>query len=57
VFVLALIAAMVVSRMTAAPDEERTVKLGDIAFGTSTLFNTLAAVTAATLVGLYVWLW
>ncbi len=57
VFVLSIIAAMVVSRMTAAPDEERTVKLGDIAFATSTLFNTLAAITIAIFIGLYVILW
>ena len=57
VFVGALVAAAVVSRMTSTPDEERTVKLSDIAFATSTLFNTLAALTVAILVGLYVWLW
>ncbi|MEP0392498.1 MAG: sodium transporter, partial [Erythrobacter sp.] len=57
VFLGALVAAAVVSRMTAAPAEERTVKLSDIAFATSTLFNTLAAITMAMLVGLYVWLW
>jgi len=57
VFLVALVAAIVVSRMTAAPEDERTVKLGDIAFATSALFNTLAAVTIAILIGLYVVLW
>ena len=57
VFVVALIAAIVVSRLTAKPDEEQTVKLGDIAFATSMLFNTLATLVVALLVGLYVWLW
>ncbi len=57
VFVVSLAAAAVVSRVTEAPDEERIVKLGDIAFMTNTLFNTLAAITIAILVGLYVILW
>ena len=57
VFLGALVAAAVVSRATRAPDEERTVNLSGIAFATSTLFNTLAAITAAMLVGLYAWLW
>ncbi|WP_299192281.1 sodium/sugar symporter [uncultured Erythrobacter sp.] len=57
VFVVSLIAAVVVSRFTPAPEEEQTVKLRDIAFATSTLFNTLAALTVAILIGLYVWLW
>jgi SSS family solute:Na+ symporter len=57
VFVVSIIAAMIVSRLTPAPDEERTVKLADIAFATTTLFNTLAAITVAILVGLYVILW
>ena len=57
VFLGALVAAAVVSRMTAAPDEESTVKLSDIGFVTSTLFNTLAAMTVAVLIGLYIWLW
>ena len=57
VFVVSLIAAAVVSRMTRAPDEDRIVNLKDIAFATSTLFNTMAALTIAIFVGLYVWLW
>ena len=57
VFMVGIVAAMVVSRVTAKPDEERTVNLSDIAFATSTLFNTLAALTVAILVGLYIWLW
>lgn len=57
VFLVALVAAAAVSRMTAAPAEEQTVKLGDIGFATSTLFNALAAIVVAILVGLYVWLW
>ena len=57
VFVVSLIAAAVVSRMTRAPDEDRIVNLKDVAFATSTLFNTMAALTIAIFVGLYVWLW
>ena len=57
VFILSLVAAVIVSRMTQAPDEERTVKLGDIAFATSTLFNSLATLTIAIFIGLYVILW
>lgn len=57
VFMVSLVVAAAVSRSGAAPSEEQTVKLGDIAFATSTLFNTLAAMTVALLVGFYVWLW
>ena len=57
VFVLSLVAAAVVSRMTGKPEEERTVNLGDIAFATSMLFNTLAMLVIGILVGLYIWLW
>ena len=57
VFVLSIVAAAVVSRMTEAPEEERIVRMGDIAFATSTVFNMLAAITIAIFVGLYVVLW
>lgn len=57
VFLVGLVAAALVSRMTGAPPEERTVNLKDISFGTTTLFNTLAAITVAILVGLYAYLW
>jgi SSS family solute:Na+ symporter len=57
VFMLTLVAAAVVSRLTGAPEEERTVKLGDIAFATSMLFNTMATLTIGTLIALYVILW
>ncbi|MEM6585352.1 MAG: sodium transporter, partial [Pseudomonadota bacterium] len=57
VFVVTLIAAIVVSRATTQPDEEATVKLGDIGFATNSLFNTLASMTVVTLVGLYIVLW
>ncbi|WP_379545804.1 sodium/sugar symporter [Qipengyuania sp. DSG2-2] len=57
VFVVGLIAAIVVSRMTGAPDEERTVNLSDIGFGTTALFNGLAMLTVAILAGLYIVLW
>jgi SSS family solute:Na+ symporter len=57
VFVVALVGAALVSRLTGAPDEARTVKLRDIAFATSTLFNVLAAMTVALLVALYAVLW
>ena len=57
VFMVSLVAAAIVSRMTAEPDERQTVKLGNIAFATTILFNTLAVVTIAILVGLYAILW
>ena len=57
VFIVALIAAAIVSRITAGPREEQTVRLGDIGFATAGLFNALAALTIAILVGLYVILW
>ncbi|GMN02138.1 sodium/sugar symporter [Erythrobacter sp. MTPC3] len=57
VFVVGIVTAAIVSRMTGAPEEERTVQLKDIAFGTTPLFNTLAATTVAILVGLYIVLW
>lgn len=57
VFVIALVAAALVSRVTGRPEEERTVRMGDIAFATSPLFNTLSVAVIAILAGLYVWLW
>jgi len=57
VFVVSIFAAAIVSRMTALPEEEQIVKLRDIAFATSMLFNTLAMLTVAILIGLYVVLW
>ena len=57
VFIVSLIAAAAVSRFSAAPDEEATVNLKDIAFATSTLFNTLAAMTIGLLILCYIWLW
>ncbi|MBB3033841.1 sodium:solute symporter family transporter [Alteriqipengyuania lutimaris] len=57
VFVVALVASMLISRLTGRPREEQTVRLGDIAFGTNALFNTLAVLVIGILVGLYVWLW
>lgn len=57
VFVIALVAAALVSRVTGRPEEERTVRMGDIAFATSPLFNTLSIAVIAILAGLYVWLW
>lgn len=57
VFVVALIAAILISRLTGKPDEEQTVRVRDIAFATSALFNTLALLVIGTLIGLYVWLW
>ncbi len=56
VFVVAIVAAMVVSRMTTAPAEERTVKLNDIGFATTTFFNTMAALIVLILIGLYLYL-
>ena len=57
VFVAALVAAILVSRFTGAPDEERVVRTGDVGFATSTLFNVLAFLVVAILVLLYIILW
>ncbi len=57
VFVVVLVASIVASRVTAAPEDERTVRLGDITFATTMLFNTLAMLTIAILIALYVLLW
>ncbi len=57
VFLIGLVAAAVVSRLTGAPDEDRAVKLSDIDFRTSPLFNTLAVITSAILIALYAVLW
>ena len=57
VFVIALVAAALVSRVTGRPEEEQTVRMSDIAFATSPLFNTLSVAVIAILAGLYVWLW
>ena len=57
VFVAALVAAILVSRFTGAPDEERVVRTGDVGFATSTLFNVLAFLVVAILVLLYITLW
>lgn len=57
VFLVGLVAAAIVSRLTRQPDEDQTVNLGDISFATATLFNALAAITIAILIGFYVVLW
>ena len=57
VFVVSLIVSIVVSRMTSEPDDAQTVNLGDIAFATTALFNTLSMLVVAILIGLYIWLW
>ena len=57
VFLVALFAAMAVSRLTQAPEDGATVKLADIGFGTSSLFNSMAVLTTAILIGLYAVLW
>ena len=57
VFLGAVVAAAVVSRMTGGPEEGQTVKLSDIGFGTTMLFNTLSLIVIAILIGIYVVLW
>ena len=49
--------AVLVSRVTARPEEERAVSMGDMAFATSPRFNTLSVAVIAILAALYVWLW
>lgn len=57
VFLLALVAAAVVSRLFPAPEQERIVSLRDISFHTNRQFNVLAAMVLSILIGLYVVLW
>lgn len=57
VFMTCVIAAIIVSRLTPAPAEGKTVALGDIVFGTRALFNMLAVGVFLILVGLYIFLW
>jgi SSS family solute:Na+ symporter len=57
VFLVGLVVAIIVSRMTPAPSEEQTVDLKDIGFATAPLFNTLSLIVIAILVGLYAVLW
>lgn len=57
VFMASLVVSVAVSRFTAPPSEDGTVKLDDIGFATSTLFNTLAVIVVAILIGLYAFLW
>ena len=57
VFLGALVAAAVVSRMTGGAKEGQDVKLGDIGFATSMLFNTLSMLVIGILIALYIYLW
>jgi len=57
VFMLSLVAAAVVSRMAASPDEGRLVKLGDISFVTTRGFNIMAALVVAALIVIYAVFW
>jgi solute:Na+ symporter, SSS family len=57
VFMSCLAAAIVFSRMTPAPKTDQPVQLGDITFSTRVLFNVLALMVTAILIGLYMVLW
>ncbi len=57
VFMSCLVAAILASRSTPAPQTDRTVALGDIAFATSVIFNVLAVAVVVILAGLYMFLW
>ena len=57
VFMVALLAAIVVSRATEDGSEDQAVQLGDLSFATNSLFNSLASMTILVLVGLYAFLW
>jgi len=57
VFLVGLVAAVAISRLTEQNENARKVDMGDISFATTTVFNILAAITIAILVGLYVILW
>ncbi|MEL6369112.1 MAG: sodium/solute symporter [Pseudomonadota bacterium] len=57
VFVGCIVAAFLISRVTPKPAADRPVDLGDIGFGTRTLFNVMALLVVAILVGLYAFLW
>jgi SSS family solute:Na+ symporter len=57
VFLLAMLLAIVVSLMTAAPKDVDTIRTDDVSFRTSTTFNIGAAVIVLVLIGLYAALW
>lgn len=57
VFMSCLVSAIVVSRMTAPPEPDQPVALGDISFLTRPLFNGLAVAVVLILIGLYIVLW
>jgi len=56
VFLLALLLAVVVSLLTAAPKGD-TIRTDDVSFRTSTTFNIGAAIVVLILIGLYTLLW
>ncbi len=57
VFMSCLAAAIIFSRMAPAPKAGQPVQFDDIAFSTRLLFNVLAIMVTAILVGLYIILW
>ncbi len=57
VFLSCLAAAYIASRLAAPPRADRPVALSDIAFATRPIFNIMAAIVVAILVGIYVFLW
>lgn len=57
VFIGCTATAFLVSFITQRPAPERPVALGDIAFGTRAIFNVMAFLVIAILVGLYIFLW
>jgi SSS family solute:Na+ symporter len=57
VFLLAMLLAIVVSLMTAAPKDVDTIRTDDVSFRTSMTFNIGSAVIVLVLIGLYASLW
>jgi SSS family solute:Na+ symporter len=57
VFVFAMLLAIVVSLITAAPKDSDTIRTDDVSFRTSMTFNIGAAIVVLILIGLYAWLW
>jgi len=57
VFVSCIGAAVLFSRFSGAPSEDKVINLNDMTFGTKAIFNLLSVAVTLILVGLYILLW
>ena len=57
VFLLCMVLALIVSRFTTAPSEDKLLKSGDVSFKTSRSFNTRTIIIAIILTALYAIFW